>query len=228
MMDPYRVLGLPQSATNDEIKKAYRQLSRRYHPDANINNPHKDEAEAKFKEVQQAYNQVMKEWEYGQTGQQSYRQDYQDGNGRSTYQQGYGGFGGFGDFGSFGGFGQQRSRQEESPRMQAVRNYINSRHYTEALHVLSDMVEEERNARWYYYSALANSGVGNTILALDHAQRAVQLEPNSMEYSSLLNQLQSGGQWYQSRGQSYGNPVGGLGNCCMEMICLNCFCNCCC
>ena len=45
MRDPYEVLGIPRSAGEDEIKKAYRQLSRMYHPDANINNPDKDKAE---------------------------------------------------------------------------------------------------------------------------------------------------------------------------------------
>ena len=55
MMDPYQVLGVSRSASDEEIKKAYRSLSRKYHPDANINNPHKDEAEEKFKEVNEAY-----------------------------------------------------------------------------------------------------------------------------------------------------------------------------
>lgn len=61
MIDPYQVLGVSRSASDDEIKKAYRSLSRKYHPDANINNPNKDQAEEKFKQVQQAYDQIMKE-----------------------------------------------------------------------------------------------------------------------------------------------------------------------
>ena len=68
MTDPYSVLGVSRDASDDEIKKAYRNLSRKYHPDANINNPNKDQAEAKFKEVQQAYQQIMKEREYGSSG----------------------------------------------------------------------------------------------------------------------------------------------------------------
>ena len=58
MTDPYSVLGVSRDASDDEIKKAYRNLSRKYHPDANINNPNKDQAEVKFKEVQQAYQQI--------------------------------------------------------------------------------------------------------------------------------------------------------------------------
>ena len=51
--DPYKTLGVSRDASDDEIKKAYRKLSRMYHPDANINNPNKDAIEEKFKEVQQ-------------------------------------------------------------------------------------------------------------------------------------------------------------------------------
>ena len=86
MLDPYSVLGVSRNATDEEIKKAYRKLSRKYHPDANINNPNKDQAEEKFKEVQQAYEQIMREREYGSSGGSS------------------GGYGGYG-YGGFGGFG---------------------------------------------------------------------------------------------------------------------------
>ena len=58
-MDPYKVLGISSDATDEEVKKAYRELSRKYHPDANANNPLKDLAEEKFKEVQAAYSQIM-------------------------------------------------------------------------------------------------------------------------------------------------------------------------
>ena len=68
MLDPYSVLGVSRNATDEEIKKAYRKLSRKYHPDANIKNPNKDQAEAKFKEVQKTYQLLMKEREYGSSG----------------------------------------------------------------------------------------------------------------------------------------------------------------
>ena len=68
MQDPYKVLGVSRDASDDEIKKAYRNLSRKYHPDANINNPNAKLAEERFKEVQQAYDQIMKERENGYSG----------------------------------------------------------------------------------------------------------------------------------------------------------------
>ena len=96
MSDPYQILGVDQSASDEEIKKAYRKLSRQYHPDANINNPHKDEAEAKFKEVQQAYQQIMDEREKGYSS---------SGAGGGSQGSGYGDYGPFGGFGGYGNFG---------------------------------------------------------------------------------------------------------------------------
>ena len=88
MIDPYQVLGVTRSASDEEIKKAYRNLSRKYHPDANVNNPNKDQAEEMFKRVQQAYDQIMKERQQGTTGGYS---GYGAGNGQSN-GQGAGGF----------------------------------------------------------------------------------------------------------------------------------------
>ena len=104
MLDPYSILGVSQSASDDDIKKAYRSLSRKYHPDANINNPNKDQAEAKFKEVQQAYQQIMKEREYGTSNASG---NHGSSGGYGNYGGGYGDFGDFGGFGTFRGFNGQ-------------------------------------------------------------------------------------------------------------------------
>ena len=59
MTDPYQVLGVSPTASDDEVKKAYRTLCKRYHPDANVGKPDAAQAEKKFMEVQQAYEEIM-------------------------------------------------------------------------------------------------------------------------------------------------------------------------
>ncbi len=232
MRNPYQILGVSETASMDEVKKAYRKLSRIYHPDANINNPNKDQAEAKFKEIQAAYQQIVDEKENG--GRSSYSGGYSQGSsyGQSSqggYQQSYGGFEEFfGGFGGFGGQAQYRQQNTESTLMQAAGNYLRNGYYKEALNVLNNVPEAERNAKWYYYSAQANAGTGNNITAQEHAQRAVQLEPNNYVYQELLRRLQSGENWYNSRGGYYGRQAGGMSNFCCECLMFNLFCNCCC
>lgn len=227
MIDPYSILGISRNASDDEIKKAYRSLSRKYHPDANINNPNQDQAEAKFKEVQQAYQQIMREREYGS-----------DGGSYGGTSGGYGDFGNFGgfDFGGFGNFrgytGQYRQASsgatdnEEDLHMRAAANFINNRRYQEALNVLNNM--SMRNAQWYYYSALANSGIGNNVIALQHAKEALRLEPNNMQYQMLVNRFESGGSWYQHQQGPYQTTFSTGGDWCMKLCIANIVCNLCC
>lgn len=84
MTDPYKVLEISPNATDDEVKRAYRELSRKYHPDTYVDNPLSDLAEEKFKEVQEAYQQIM-DMRSGKGG--GYQQGYQQGG--SGYGQGY-------------------------------------------------------------------------------------------------------------------------------------------
>lgn len=214
MIDPYKVLGVSKGTSDDEIKKAYRTLSRKYHPDANINNPLKEEAEVKFKEVQQAYRQIMDEREKG----------YSSAGG--SQQEGYGGFGNFGGFGSYGSQGQDSGGNSESDiHLRAAANYIQSAHYQEALNVLEGI--KERGALWYFYSASANSGIGNNVTALEHAQRAAGMEPDNMQYRLLLQRLQGNGNWYQQRQSDYGYAGMGGNNLCLKLCIANIACNLC-
>lgn len=75
----------------------------------------------------------------------------------------------------------------DSPQMQAAANYIANRCYAEALNVLNGIPFAERSARWYYYSAMANQGAGNNIVAKQHAGRAVEMEPSNFEYRQFYN-----------------------------------------
>ena len=60
MTDPYKILGVSRDATDDEIKKAYRELARKYHPDNYANSPLADLAEEKMKEINTAYSDIQK------------------------------------------------------------------------------------------------------------------------------------------------------------------------
>ena len=189
--NPYEVLGVPRNASNDEIKKAYKQLCKKYHPDSYVNNPLADLAEEKFKEVQAAYDQIMKEREGG--------------GGGYSYSSG-------------------SSSEKETVELQAARNYINARRFHEALNVLANI--GNRTAMWYYYSAIANMGIGNNLVAVDHAKQAAAMEPNNMEYVNFANQLQYRGQHYQTMGQGYGRQTYGTGNLCCDLWCLDTMCEC--
>ena len=159
--NPYDVLGVSPEATDDEIKKAYRELSRKYHPDANVDNPLKDLAEEK-----EAYDTIIKERENG-----------------GGYHYGYGNAGSYTTgSGSYGNSGYGGAGSTTNVERQAVYNFINNRRYQEALNLLNRM--EDRNAEWYYLSAAANAGMGNNVLAQEHAAKAVNMEPNNLQYGS--------------------------------------------
>lgn len=224
MYDPYGVLGVNRNATEEEIKKAYKTLSRKYHPDANINNPHKEQAEEKFKEIQAAYQQIMKERTSGYTGS-GYGGSSSgpgDGRGASGY---YGGFGA-GGFGS-GGF-YQETGYEDNTYLRAAGNYIRNGYYREARTALDGIEKQERNARWYYYSAIAYSAMGSNVAALEHARQAAAMEPNNVSYRSLVRQFESGGSWYEQRQATYGYPTVGGSSVCVKLCVANMICNMCC
>lgn len=233
MADPYKILGVSRDASDDEIKKAYRTLSRKYHPDANINNPNKAQAEEMFKTVQQAYNQIMKEKESGGAGAYGYGTGGYgyDGDRQNRQQGAYGDFGSFWGFGPFGyGYSSQGGRQntendQNSNYLRAAANYIRSGSFDEALNVLNQI--EDRDGRWYYYSAQAHAGKGNQATAIEHAKRAMAMDPDNMQYQMFYRQLLSGGQWYAGQGQTYGRTAAGSDTCgfCVKLLFLNMCCN---
>ncbi|MCM1083212.1 MAG: DnaJ domain-containing protein [Clostridium sp.] len=186
MRNPYEVLGVRPGASDDEVKKAYRKLSRKYHPDANINNPHKEQAEEKFKEVQEAYKSIM--------------------NKNTSYGSGFGGFNSRAGFD--GGFNRARNEgggsSSDETHMAAVQNFIINGMFQEAVRTLNDI--PNRTARWYYLSAVANYGIGNKALALEHINRAIGMEPNNLEYQAVKQRIQGSGQWYANQGMGYGMP----------------------
>jgi molecular chaperone DnaJ len=228
IIDPYKVLGVSEDVSDAELKKAYRDLSKKWHPDANPDDP--ERAEATFKEIQEAYTQIV---DARAKGTSAYGRAQQSSSG-----SGYGSGGSYADYGGFGGFEEffnqwtqysnDRRRQEESNEMTAARNYINNGYYREAMNALQQVAEASRNARWFYYAAIASQGLGNNIDAMNYARRAADMEPGNAEYRNLLSQLQTGGTWYTRRGENYGG-FGGVDSTtgwCLSMLALNLCCGC--
>lgn len=190
--DPYKVLGLDPSASDDEVKAAYKRLAKKYHPDLNNSSPY---AESRMKEINEAYTQIIK------------------GNKAGPQQSSYGGYGGYTPWGDWGqGYGSTRS---ESPRMSAVRNYINSGHFSEALNALHSIPSAERGARWHYYYAVAAFNLGNRTEAVEHARSAVDLEPDNFEHRRLLELVQYGATQYRQFGRDFAMPGMDLGRLCL-------------
>lgn len=180
--DPYKVLGLSPGASDEEVKRAYRALAKKYHPDRN---PGDKEAARKMQEVNAAYDQIK--------------------NPQASQPGGYSGnpYGGYYDpFG--GGYRQQAhsgSGSSDDQYQQGAYQYIRFGQYRQALNVLQNC--SERNARWYYLSALANQGLGNQVTALEHIRKAVSMEPDNMEYLSALNRMENGGSAYRQQAGNY-------------------------
>ena len=209
MIDPYRVLGVDRNASDEEIKKAYRTLSRKYHPDANINNPNKAQAEERFKEIQAAYNQIIDERQNGSS------------------------FGG-GSYGYSGGYTYNNYYEDTiSNEMRAAANYINARQYSQAMNVLLSMPDEKRNGQWYFFASVASQGMGNLNDAREYISRAIALDPSNFRYRQFQQTLNWNSGWYDNTTRYYGfsrpsSPYSGIFRWCASMLLLNLLLNFCC
>lgn len=212
--DPYKVLGVSPDASDDEIKRAYRKLARKYHPDYN---PGDENAAKKMQEINAAYEQIKNPQPQSSAGGQS---------GSAGYgQTGYGGYG-YGGFGydPFGGWYQQqrqqqyeRAQQEEAQfhtnETKAAYRFIVNGRYQEALNALAQ--DSNRDATWYYLSAMANDALGNQVTALEHIRRAVSMDPENDTYQQLLTQIENGTSRYNRRTTVYRTQ--GPANFCMPL-----------
>ena len=200
IQDPYKVLGVSPNASDDEIKRAYRKLAKKYHPDVN---PGDAEAARKMQEINAAYEQIKNPEKTQST------------------QSGHGGYSGYGSYDPFGSYRQQQSGDGYQ---QAAAQYIRFRRYAEAINALNNATQ--RNARWYYLSALANDGLGNRVTALEHIKRAVSMEPDNYEYLQALSMIERGESAYRQQASSYRTfhmGRSGLGTLCLcylaQMFC---------
>lgn len=201
MNDPYSVLGVSSSASDDEIKKAYRELARKYHPDNYHDNPLADLAQEKMKEINEAYDTITKMRAGGRGG------SYSSGN-TGSYSGSYHG-------GNTGG----------NSVLAQARAAISSGNLARAEQLLAGC--SVRNAEWNFLMGCVYQQKGWLDDARTYFQRAVNMDPNNMEYRQALNFMSAGGYAYRPSG--YGQQqAGGLDMCdiCSLMMCANMCCNC--
>ena len=196
MRDPYTVLGVSSNASDQEIKKAYRELARKYHPDNYVDNPLADLAEEKMKEINEAYEAIQK--------QRSGGGGYQSGSASGGYQGGY----------------QQQSGG--SPTYARVRGLINMGDLNTADRLLDEM--PQRGGEWYFLRGSIAYRRGWLDEAMQNYSLAVQMEPNNMEYRQALNMMQRGGHAYRPYASAGG--MDGLDCCttllCLNCLCGGC------
>ena len=197
--DPYKILGVSPNASDEEIKRAYRNLAKQYHPDRN---PGDEVAAKKMQQVNAAYEQIKNPEKA-----------------RQSAAGGYGNYGGYSQYDPFGSYQRRTYTHTESGDnyQQAAMNYIRFGRYREALNALEN--SRERNARWDYLSAIANEGLGNQVTAMEHIRRAVSMEPDNPEYLETLNRMEYGGTAYRRQAGNFGGFTVNSNPCTNLLLC---------
>lgn len=210
MTDPYQVLGVSPSATDEQIKNAYRELARKYHPDNYANNPLADLAQEKMKEINEAYDQIQRQRKQQQSSRSG--QGYsQGGYSQSGYSRGYAGQGG--------------------SQFADIRQLLNANRVSDAEELLEGIPQSRRDAEWYFLRGRVFYVRGWLDQAYNYYVRANQMSPGNAEYQTALNQLM----WQRNTGR----PAGGYGDyrnvqtsgasgcdMCMGLICADTCCEC--
>ena len=199
MTNPYKVLGVNEGATNEEIRAAYLSLVKKYHPDKYTDPDMKQLANEKLKEINEAYDQLTK-------------------NPGKTASSGYSGaaYGAGGHGGSYSG--------PEADRFVRARSLLNAGNLDGAKTILDSI--QTRNAEWYYLYGIIYLRQGWYDKAREFLGRAYRTEPGNAEYAQAYNTLRYTGNPYSRPRQStsYGNCS--ACDICSGLMCADCCCEC--
>ena len=200
MNDPYQVLGVSENASDEEIKKAYRELARKYHPDNYHDNPLADLAQEKMKEINAAYEEITKQ--------------------RAGGRSGSGGYGASGGYGGYQSYGQQSYGQQSyggSSVLAQVRIAIQTGNLTRAEALLANY--SDHNAEWNFLRGAVCYRRGWMDEAKRYYETACRMDPGNPEYRQALEFMQNGTrQAYRPGGGQFGTDICG-GNLCAPLCC---------
>ena len=200
MRDPYQVLGVPSTATDEEVKKAYRDLARKYHPDNYHDNPLADLAQERMKEINEAYEAVQSQRKAARAG---------------GYSGGYGGY----------QAGYQSGYQSGGSRYQRIRMAISQGNLNLAEELLNAMTDHD--AEWSFLKGAICYRRGWLDEARRYYQNAVNMDPDNQEYQRALDIAEGRSTAYRPGG--YDNVTTGTcgnGDClrlCGATLCCNAF-----
>ena len=198
MNDPYQTLGVSENASDEEIKKAYRDLARKHHPDNYHDNPLADLAQEKMKEINAAYEEINRRRSGG---------NRTSGGSYGGYQQQY---------------GQYQGRSSSSV-LQQVRIAIQSGDLSRAEALLANY--SDHNAEWNFLRGAVCYRRGWMDEAKRYYQPACQMDPGNPEYRQALEFMEKGTQSaYRPGGQQFGTDAC-TGNPCVPLCCLWALCN---
>ncbi len=198
MKDPYSVLGVPTTATEDEIKKAYRDLARKYHPDNYHDNPLADLAQEKMKEINEAYDALTKGKNTGYSGSA----------GSSGGSNGYSGTGGY----------------SSDPAFQRIRQAINSGNFDLAEQLLNS--SSNRSAEWHFLMGSLRYRMGWVDEALRFYTTAVNMDPTNPEYRQAYAYASNTSPAYRTGGYPSNQTQCDFCDICSAMMCANLLCRC--
>ena len=197
MKDPYEVLGVPRGASEDQIKSAYRDLAKKYHPDNYSGSPLQDLADEKMKEINEAYDAIM-------ASGQSY-----------TYNAG--------SNSAYGNYGYNNFNQSANDYTYVI-NLINSGRLDDAEILLEKIMPNMRDAQWYYLKGRINLGRGWLDQAYSYFSTAHTMDPTNAEYRNAYENMQTqrNGGFRQAKRTSDLD----CGKLCCSLLCLDSCCEC--